>query len=295
MAGVLDHPYMNGVGAWVRGSFHGHCSENSGCSSVPLAESARRYHQVGADFMTLTDHNVITDLGELRTRYPDLVFLEGFEGGGQEDMVFAGERVSPLYELPLGEALKLRGDGVLTFACHPLPFASGAEYWTFAKLAGLGVWPDGIEVYNGHYGTEAAQAVGRQPLGTPLWDEVLTAGHRLWGYANDDFHDPSDFGNAWNMVRVEAVTPGAIIAAARAGQCYATTGLLLRELRIEGERIYLELEAEARGRFVGPGGKPLAGDVGTRFDYRVDGEAYVRFEAEGENGRVFLQPAFAGE
>ena len=294
MAAVLNHPYEDGKGTWVRGSFHGHCSENSGCSSVPLAEGVRRYHQV-ADFVTLTDHNFITALEEMRSRYPDLVFLEGFENGVQEDMVFAGESVPPLYVYPLGDALKIRGEGVLTFACHPLPHASGAEYWTFAKLVELGSWPDGIEVYNGHYGTEAAQAVGRQPLGTPLWDEVLTAGHRLWGYANDDFHDPSDFGNAWNMVRVEEVTPKNIIAAARAGQCYGTTGLLLREFGIEGALIHVELEREARGRFVGPGGKVLAGDVGSRFAYRVDGEAYVRFEAEGEAGRIFLQPAFLEE
>jgi len=91
------------------------------------------------------------------------------------------------------------------------------------------------------------------------------------------------------------VTPKGIIAAARAGQCYGTTGLLLREFGIEGKRIHVELESKARGRFVGPGGKPLAGDVGTHFDYRVDGESYVRFEAEGKAGRIFLQPAFGEE
>jgi len=35
----------------------------------------------------------------------------------------------------------------------------------------------------------------RQQLKTyaDFWNELLTAGHRLWGVANDDFHDPDDF------------------------------------------------------------------------------------------------------
>ena len=29
------------------------------------------------------------------------------------------------------------------------------------------------------------------PYYADFWDELLTAGHRLWGFANDDFHDPA--------------------------------------------------------------------------------------------------------
>ena len=159
-------------------------------------------------------------------------------------------------------------------------------------LTGLGAWPDGIEVYNGHYGTDIALANGRQPLGTALWDEALTAGHRLWGFANDDFHDPEDFGNAWNMVQVEAGAAGSIVSSARAGRCYATTGLLLAGLEVGGGVMEVELDAPARGVFCGPGGQVLAAAEGRRFEYSPGDEAYVRFEAEGETGRIFLQPAF---
>ena len=92
---------------------------------------------------------------------------------------------------------------------------------------------------------------------------MLTAGHRLWGYANDDFHDPDDFGNAWNMVRVEEVVPAAIIAAARAGHSYATTGLLLEEFSIDEKRIRVDLTTLASGKFIGPEGKQLAAGDGT--------------------------------
>lgn len=200
-----EHPCMRGAGRWVRGSLHSHCREHSGCGSVALADGVARYHQAGASFMAVTDHDHVTDLAEMRARYPDMVFLEGFEHSTRENIVFVGEHVPPLHELPLEEALKLAGPDIITVVCHPQAFPAGDPYWIYEKLAALGKWPDGIEVYNGHYGTERLRARGRQPLGTGLWDELLTAGHRLWGYANDDFHDPDDFGNAWNMVDRKSV------------------------------------------------------------------------------------------
>jgi|TARA_B100001964_G_scaffold237744_1_gene301840 hypothetical protein len=287
---VRRNPYA-GTGTWVRGSFHGHCDENSGCSSVPLATSVHDYHALGAGFVTLTDHDVITDLTPLQTRYPDLAFIQGFEYSSRENVVFAGPGVRPLYELPLEEALAQAGD-LLTMVCHPQPMGAALEYWTRAKLAALGTWPTGLEIYNGHYGTAAGRAVGRQPYYADFWDELLTAGHRLWGFANDDFHDPGDFANAFNMVLVDDVSPASIIAAARAGQSYASTGILLEEMKVEGSRIAVRVSQPCAGRFIGPGGVTLAHDAGTAFEYSAGHEEYVRFEGESDEGRIFLQPLF---
>ena len=54
----------------------------------------------------------------------------------------------------------------------------------------------------------------------------------------------------------------------------------------------MEVDAPCAGAFVGPGGRILAKGEGTRFAYRAGAEDYVRFEAEGEAGRIFLQPMF---
>ena len=280
-------------GRWVRGSFHGHCAEASRCATVPLAEGIAAYARAGAGFVALTDHDRITDLAAMRRQYPGLAFIEGFEHSARENLVFAGARVPPLYRMPLEQALSQAGPEILTIVCHPRPNAAGAEYWTLDKLAALGTWPDGIEVYNGHYGTPTARSHGRQPLGTALWDQALTAGCRLWGFANDDFHDPEDLGNAWNMVWVSELTPAAIVTAARAGHCYATTGLLLRQRAVADGWLEIELDAPATGTFVGPGGQALATAEGARFVCQTHGQAYVRFEAQGDTGRIFLQPVFA--
>ena len=287
----LSNPYRDQKGKWIRGSFHGHCSENSTCSSVPLAQSVRLYHDIGVGFVTLTDHDVVTDLSAMQSHYRDLVFLQGFEYSTRENVVFAGPEVEPLYQLSLEASLSRAGE-LLTIVCHPQPYGSEREYWTLEKLVALGVWPDGIEVYNGHYGIEAALAKGRWPLYTELWDELLTAGHRLWGFANDDFHDLADFDNAFNMVLTADTTPSAIVAAAKKGCCYASTGLLLDRVMEKDGHITVEVNAPCTGVFVGPEGVELAKGEGLRFEYRAREEAYVRFQAEGETGRIFLQPMF---
>lgn len=294
MTTKLNNPYAGPQRRWIRGSVHGHCSENSACASVPLAESVRRYWELGVGFVTLTDHDVVTDLAAIRARYPELAFLHGFEYSTRENIVFVGPEVEPLFKLPLEEALQ-RAGALLTVVCHPQPYASGREYWTLAKLAALGTWPDGIEVYNGHYGIPSALAQGRWPLYTPIWDELLSAGHRLWGFANDDFHDPEDFDNAFNMALVEEATPRGVVAAAKQGRSYASTGLLLKAVTVEEDQIFVETDAPCQGLFIGPGGEQLTKGEGTRFAYRAGSEAYVRFQAEGQTGRLFLQPMFREE
>ena len=291
MSTRLDNPYRDARGQWIRGSFHGHCSEHSACASVPLDESVKRYWEVGAGFVALTDHDLVTDLSEIQTRYEDLVFLHGFEYSTRENVIFVGPQVGPLYQRSLEEALAEAG-GLLTIVCHPQPNGAAREYWTLDKLSALGVWPDGVEVYNGHYGIERALAAGRWPLYADFWDELLTAGNRIWGFANDDFHDYEDFDNAFNMVLVEQKTPQAVVAAAKSGRCYASTGLLLKSVEEEHGRIRVEVDAPCKGTFIGPGGQRLAAAEGVFFEYTAGDEAYVRFEAEGTTGRIFLQPMF---
>jgi len=115
------------------------------------------------------------------------------------------------------------------------------------------------------------------------------------------------------MICAAERTAAAVVAAARAGHAYATTGLLLRCAEVAGDELRIELAAPATGRFIGPGGTVLSEAVGTSFCLRAGwvadraaaprgatipagaeapGGLYARFEAEGEPGRIFLQPAF---
>ncbi len=248
MATRLSNPYEGcgtGRGAWVRGSLHGHSSEHSGCSSVPLADGIERYRAVGAGFMAVTDHDHVTDLRAARARYPDMAFLEGFEHSSAENVLFVGERVPPLHRLPMNDALAA-ADGLLTVVCHPRP-RTADDYWTVEKILALSPRPVG------HRGLQRALRDGHvlwkhtNPLYTDTWDALLSRGARMWGYANDDFHDPPDFGRAWNMAWVDSPTPPAVVRALASGRCYGTTGLLAESIDVEGAHVMRAAGRSRRG------------------------------------------------
>jgi hypothetical protein len=291
---LLSNPYAGcrpGRGAWVRGNLHGHSSEHSGCSSVPLAAGIERYRAAGAGFVAVTDHDHVTDLSEARSRCPAVVFLEGFEHSNAENVLFVGEHVPPLHRLGLASALAA-AEGLLTVVCHPRPRMRD-DYWTIEKILALSPAPTGIEVYNGHYTAPDRHDNLRNPLYTDTWDGVLSRGARMWGYANDDFHDPPDFGRAWNMAWVESATPSGVMQALLTGRCYGTTGLLLESAAIDGSHVRVRLAAPAEGRFVGPQGRVLASSRGLEFAVVHRGETWLRFEARGDAGMLWLQPFFS--
>jgi hypothetical protein len=283
-------PYAGCRGTWVRGNLHGHSSESSGCASVPLFAGIERHWKAGARFLAITDHDTVTDLSAARARWPDVTFLEGFEWSRSENILFIGEKVPPLYRHPLPEALH-KAAGLLTVICHPRPYLR-RDYWTIPMILTLDPAPLAIEVYNSHYGRPTRADPGPNPLYTDTWDALLTKGLRVWGFANDDSHDPPDFGRTATVANVEDRTPASLMKALKTGRFYGTTGLMQEEVRVSGDAISVRLDSEARGRFVGPGGKVLQESTSADFSFRASDEDYVRFEAEGPKGRIFLQPFF---
>ena len=143
------NPYAGCTGSWLRGNLHGHCSESSGCSSVPLFTGIEKHRKAGARFLALTDHDTVTDLASARVRWPEITFLEGFEWSRSQNILFVGENVPPLYESSLPEALK-RAAGLLTVVCHPKPYRY-RDYWTVPMILALDPAPVAIEVFNSHY------------------------------------------------------------------------------------------------------------------------------------------------
>ena len=287
-------PYLNpypAEGEWLRANFHGHCAEHSQCATVPLETGVRQYVDVGASCVTITDHNHVTDLADMRRIFPGTLFLEGFEYSYGPNFVIVGESVAPLYDIDPREALG-RTPNLLRFICHPQPHME-REYWLPQAMIALRDRVDGIEAYNGHYGIPRMCEGGHTPDYRHVWDLMLTAGCRFWGYANDDFHEPADFNNAFNMIRVAARTPAGVVEAAKQGSCYGSTGLLLEQVEMNDDAVRVTLPETATGRFRGNGGRILKTQTGRSFEFKCDGrQQYVRFEAEADNRMLFLQPFF---
>jgi len=96
------------------------------------------------------------------------------------------------------------------------------------------------------------------------------------------------------MVCVENLSPDTLLASLKAGRFFGSTGLLMEGAELDADRINIRLAAPASGRFIGPKGRVLVEATGREFAYRWSGDPYVRFEAEGNDGKIFLQPFFAG-
>jgi hypothetical protein len=134
-----------------------------------------------------------------------------------------------------------------------------------------------FEVYNGH--PEVHNAGDAAHAGTDrMWDIILAlrlgtlGAPAMMGLAVDDSHhyhvyrgDKSNPGRGWVMVRANALTPAALIAALEAGEFYASTGVRLTEVRREPTRYHVEIEEE-------PGVTYTVRFIGTRkgFDPRSE-------------------------
>jgi len=287
---LYENPYAGAAGHWIRCNFHTHSMEYSVCGSVPMEESIRQYAAIPSQVLALTDHNHISLMTDIQPRFPTLLLLPGFEHSQERDMLFVGTRDAVLTTLPLAEALR-QAVGAVTIVCHP-DLAPGTEYWSLARIHALPVLPDCLEVYNGHYSTPRMRGNGGNPRYAHVWDALLTEGCRIWGVGNDDFHDPEDFSNAFTMLMVRECNEKAVIDAMKHGHSFASTGLLMRQFRLEANRIGIETIQPCDGEFIGPGGAVLAASSGCHFHYSLKGESYVRFEGLGDAGLLFTQPVF---
>jgi hypothetical protein len=112
-----------------------------------------------------------------------------------------------------------------------------------------------FEVYNGH-NLVNNNGDSLHPSTEQMWDDINVAYIQknkplLYGLATDDSHNyhlfgpnQSNAGRGWVMVRSKELTPVALINALEAGDFYATTGVVLRELFVKNNFMHVEVEIE---------------------------------------------------
>jgi predicted metal-dependent phosphoesterase TrpH len=115
-----------------------------------------------------------------------------------------------------------------------------------------------FEVYNGHPGVNQMGDQHR-PSVERLWDiaNTIRLAHLhappLFGIATDDTHHYHDRphgarpGRGWLMVRATHLTPEHIVRAIKAGDCYASSGVALAEVRFDRERRTLAVDIDPAG------------------------------------------------
>ena len=314
---------------WYRGNTHVH-TVNSDGDTAPDGV-VRWYREHGYQFLFVTDHEFITDVGPLNA-------LFGAEGRflvlpGQEvtqwgaDAARASAHVNGLFMSrvvwPIGEH-RCVGTGCGAFAPAAMSLAD-----TFrANIAGVraqrGIaqvnhpnfrWsvrpedlndiPDGtlIEIWNGldginNLGGENGAGDVR-PSAEGYWDYLLSRGKIVWGVASDDSHNAEGRGHAWIVIRAAELTPTAVRGALEQGNFYASNGLTLTDMSATDTELSVTIEQARLGprymtRFIGQGGQVLAEVAGISPHYRFTGnETYVRAAIIDSNGnRAWTQPVF---
>ena len=153
----------------------------------------------------------------------------------------------------------------------------------------------GLEIANGLRLTK-----GEAWDATPLWDELLGMGYRMWGMGNDDAHTTSDTREAqpftaFNVVLTSEATREGYLQALHRGSFYASTGVFFSHLGIVGDEIVVEAPLADEISFIGAGGARLQVSAASSAKYSLRGdETYVRVEArqQGSTTCAWSQPFF---
>lgn len=289
----LTHTYGNLTGGrWLRGNLHTHTTRSDGART--LQQVLEEYVGHGHDFLMISDHDVFTsaeDYKKLDAR--GMIFIAGNEitaNGPHILDVNARGRIEPYADRQqVLDAINAAGGG-FAIINHP----NWQPEFNHCPQEDLEKWKGyrGIEIFNGVIGRLA----GSQ-FATDRWDRLLSKGRRVWGFANDDFHKAGESALGWNVAYVKEETPAGVVSALSDGRFYASTGVNIRKIEINGTRV--RIETENADRIVASTLHQKRFAVVDRSSLEVDlaeypnVESYVRFECMGRGEQfAWTQPIY---
>ena len=316
---------------WFKGNTHAHSLNSDG--DVPVDEVIRWFREHGYHFTFITDHEYFTDVAPLNALFAGanrFLVIAGQEvtqrvadsahtnGVRQAHVNALGTtRLVPT----LGERNVARGitiaetyarNGAAIRAAGGIIQVNHPNFIWSVPLADMMNLPDStlFELWNGHpivYNQGGTDSTGNVMLSTEArWDSVLSHGKLIFGVGDDDSHSykPQDAenpdmarpGRAWIWVRADTLSADAIVRSLHRGDFYASTGVTLRDLKIDPVQYALEIAPLGDRRylteFIGQDGKVLARSTTLRPTYRITGsEGYVRARISDSSGRMaWTQP-----
>lgn len=287
----LVSPYADG-GTWLRGNLHAHSTNSDGVRTPERV--VEDYAARGYDFLAVSDHDTFTDPTEYRSE-PAMTMVPAVEvsaNGPHTLHVGATEAVRPHGDRQAVVDAIREGSGIAVPA-HP-NWQETFAHWPQDELERIKGYA-GIEIYNGliehHPGAATA---------TDRWDRLLSAGRRVWGFANDDSHRPWEVAQGWNVVQTDDRTPEGILNALASGRFYASTGVRVQRIDASGDELAIETADADRIRLVSDYGVVQQTAAGPTATFRVpdqlvyrDEHSYVRVECLGAGGEMaWLQPMF---
>jgi hypothetical protein len=299
--------------SWFKGNTHTHTSNSDGDSSP--ADVVDWYKKNHYDFLVITDHEHITAIDDLNLRFAkdgDFLVIQGQEVTDRLNKkpyhvngLGLGRVVQPQRGTDIVSNLQknvdaVRDGGGIPQINHPnFGWAISADDLLQVKRVHL------LEIYSGHPLVNMMGG-GGFPSAEEIWDAVLTGGSIYYGVAVDDSHHfkrPGDRsaatpGHGWIVVRAEALSAAAILAALERGDFYASSGVELDDYSVSSAQVSIKIREQRsskyRTQFIGDGGKVLSESITNPAVYRFTGkERYVRAKVFESNGKLaWTQPIF---
>lgn len=312
----FEIPQWQGM-KWYKGNTHAHTTNSDG-NAGPY-EVAKWYKDHGYDFLSITDHNQTTDPTTIKN-IADSTFLlvpgneisssnknvendtqgraihlNGLNVNGDVPVKFSSTVVGSLQD----NVDAIRAAGGIVHLNHPnFHWSFGAKEMLQLKNVSL------FEVSNMHPGVDN-QGGGGMPSTEEMWDEMLTAGKRIFGIATDDTHDYRSFlptranpGRGWIVVKANKLEADEIVKNMEKGFCYASTGVDLKDIVISSDKIEIQIKQRGKAKykteFIGDGGKVLATSLENPAVFKLDQKAtYVRANVHSSNNfTAWIQPVF---
>jgi predicted metal-dependent phosphoesterase TrpH len=276
-------PAFASPGRFYRGNLHTHSTLSDG--TLAPKEVCRRYKAEGYDFIALTDHMngiygyPIADTVPFRDAgFTTILGAELHAGTMQNGELWHILAVGlpadftpahapafvPVADQETGPELAQRAVEAGAFVAIAHPQWSGMTLDDARSLTAA----HAVETYN--HGC----AVGcDRPDGFQLADLLLTEGRELTMIATDDAHfSELDHFGGWVMVKSEELTPGALLAALKAGYFYSSQGPELHSVEVTDTTVLIESSAIAAVIVQGQGSaaQALHGTSMTRTTIRLD-------------------------
>lgn len=269
---------------WLRGNLHMHSTRTDG--QYTPQELVERYAALGHDFMAFTDHDY-APLDSASVDTHGMILIPATEVSASGPHILAlGIATAPAPQMDRQAVINTIVDGGgLAVVCHP-NWESHFNHCSIDKLIEWqGYW--GVEVFNGGTltGEGGAHAMYK-------WDQLLSRNRRPFALATDDAHHAHHIGLGYCVVRARERSLTAIMEALRQGSFYASTGVEIASISVQGRCLHLDAPNAEAFEVIGVDGLRLAYMEGNVLDYEpAVGVEYFRVQCFGRGDRMaWTQP-----
>lgn len=289
----IESPY-NQSDIWIRGNIHTHTTISDGNRSPEAVIDD--YESRGYDFLAISDHDIMVDPRDYQndTSMTLIPAVEITDNGPHLQHIGATETISPVSDrrVVIDSIDQSEGFAILN---HP-NWKSDFDHWPVSLMRDL-IDYSGIEIYNGITERKQGSAVA-----TDKWDQLLTAGRRVWGIGSDDSHAIQDVGRAWMVIQVDEPkpTPESIMTALSEGRSYVSTGGVIESCSVLNGSIEIKTRDADQIRLISDSGRIQRRVEGTHAQFELPSDlrygsdhTYVRVECLGKGGTTaWTQPFF---